>query len=308
MGRRAMTSTRCDVLVAGGGLVGLSLASALARTGLSVALVDRAPVDTVPADPATIDSRVYAISPGSVAFLAAQRAWAALPADRMQPVESMRVEGDRGAVLEFSAHDVGVRALAWIVEEREIRAALVPRVRDEGVVVLAPRRFAVARIRAGLRLADPGGRRSGRGAAGRRCRRRALVGARGRRDARSPPTLRADRGRGQLRLRAPAPRLRAAVVPRGRRHSRLAAVAGTPRVDRLVGTRGTRHRVDVARSRRARLARRRGRRAARSATSKSSRRRPHSRCSSCACPRSSPIASRWQEMPRTACIRWPGRA
>jgi len=137
-----MTSTRCDVLVAGGGLVGLSLAPALARAGLAVALADRVPVGAVAADPATIDSRVYAISPGSVAFLEAQRAWSAVPADRMQPVESMRIEGDRGAVLEFSAHDVGVRALAWVVEEREIRAALVPRVRDEGVVVLAPRRFA----------------------------------------------------------------------------------------------------------------------------------------------------------------------
>jgi ubiquinone biosynthesis UbiH/UbiF/VisC/COQ6 family hydroxylase len=137
-----MTSTHCDVLVAGGGLVGLALAPALARAGLTVALADRAPVGTVPAEPGTIDSRVYAISPGSVAFLEAQRAWPALPADRMQAVEAMRVEGDRGAVLEFSAHDVGVRALAWIVEEREIRAALVPRVRDEGVVVLAPCRFA----------------------------------------------------------------------------------------------------------------------------------------------------------------------
>jgi len=66
-------------------------------------------------------------------------------ADRLQPVESMRVEGDRGAVLEFSAHDVGVRALAWIVEERELRAALLPRVRCEGVVVLAPRRFESSR-------------------------------------------------------------------------------------------------------------------------------------------------------------------
>ena len=136
-----MTSTHCDVLVAGGGLVGLSLAPALARAGLAVALADRASVAMSAADPATIDSRVYAISPGSVAFLETLRAWTTLPANRLQPVESMRIEGDRGAVLEFYAHDVGVRALAWIAEERELRAALLPRVRDEGVVVLAPHRF-----------------------------------------------------------------------------------------------------------------------------------------------------------------------
>lgn len=136
-----MTATRYDVLVAGGGLVGLSLAPALARAGLSVALADRAPVEAARSDPATLDVRVYAISPGSAAFLGGQAAWAALPESRLQPVQSMRVEGDRGAVLEFSAYDVGVRALAWIVEEREIRRALVPRVREAGVAVLAPRRF-----------------------------------------------------------------------------------------------------------------------------------------------------------------------
>ncbi len=136
-----MTSRRCDVLVAGGGLVGLSLAPALARAGLAVALVDRAPVAAPATDPATLDSRVYAISPSSVAFLEAQRAWPAVPAVRLQPVESMRIEGDRGALLEFSAYDVGVRALAWIAEEREIRRALVPQVADAGVEVLAPQRF-----------------------------------------------------------------------------------------------------------------------------------------------------------------------
>ncbi len=149
-----MTSTRCDVLVAGGGLVGLSLAPALARAGLSVTLADRAAVARAAADPASIDSRVYAVSPGSVAFLEALGAW---PADRLQPVESMRIEGDRGAVLEFSAHDVGVRALAWIAEERELRAALLPRVLGEGVVVLAPRRFeslAFAPASAALTLED----------------------------------------------------------------------------------------------------------------------------------------------------------
>lgn len=136
-----MTSCGFDVLVAGGGLVGLSLATALARAGLSVSLADRAPVETVATDPSTFDSRVYAISPGSAAFLEARGVWSALPASRVQPVESMRIEGDRGAVLKFSAYDLGVRALAWIVEERELRAALVPRVRDDGVAILAPRRF-----------------------------------------------------------------------------------------------------------------------------------------------------------------------
>lgn len=131
-----------DVLVAGAGLVGLALAAALAADGLSVALADRAPVAAPEPDPATWDTRVYAISPGSASFLRTLGAWQALPAERVAPIESMRVEGDGGARLNFSAYEQGERALAWIVEERALRAALLPLVRAAGVTVLAPRSFA----------------------------------------------------------------------------------------------------------------------------------------------------------------------
>ena len=136
--------TRCDVLIAGAGLVGLSLAPALAELGLSVALADRAPV-AAPADPdgdADWDARVYAISPGSAAFLRSVGAWQLLSPERIAPVERMRVAGDGGATLEFSAYDLGERALAWIVEERSLRAALVPRAHAAGVAMHAPRTFA----------------------------------------------------------------------------------------------------------------------------------------------------------------------
>ena len=129
-----------DVLVAGAGLVGLSLASSLARAGRSVALVDRTVVTPPPAPAHDVvwDARVYAISPGSVAFLTSLGAWQALPADRIAPVEAMVVEGDRGAVVRFSAYELGERALAWIVEERALRAALVPLIAQAGVAVHAP--------------------------------------------------------------------------------------------------------------------------------------------------------------------------
>ena len=60
----------------------------------------------VPAEPAgddDWDARVYAISPGSAAFLRALGAWQALPSERIAPVESMRVEGDDGARAQFLA-------------------------------------------------------------------------------------------------------------------------------------------------------------------------------------------------------------
>ena len=218
-----------DVIIAGAGLVGLALAPALVKAGLSVALVDRASV-TMPESPPAgegWDARVYAISPGSAAFLRAQGAWQHVPSDRIAPVESMRVEGDAGALLNFSAYDLGERALAWIVEERALRAALVPLVRSAGVAVHAPCAFESLSFgpdRGVLRCAD------GTFAVGpprRRRRRPALAGC-AKRQASRPLTqaLRTDRGGRQFQLRARAPRSRLAVVSRRRRDPGLAASAG----------------------------------------------------------------------------------
>jgi ubiquinone biosynthesis UbiH/UbiF/VisC/COQ6 family hydroxylase len=123
---------RHDVLVAGGGLVGLALAAALARSGLGVVLVDGSGPRPVP-EPDSWDARVYAISPGSAAFLARIGAWQALPSERIEAIETMRVAGDAGAMLEFSAYELGERALAWIVEERALRAALLPTLHTSGL-------------------------------------------------------------------------------------------------------------------------------------------------------------------------------
>ena len=137
----------CDVLIAGAGLVGQALAPALANAGLDVVLVDRAPLAVAPpaAGDDDWDSRVYAISPGSASLLRSLGAWQSLPADRITPIETMRIEGDDGAVLNFSAYEIGERALAWIVEERSLRAALVPLVHAAKVTTHAPRTLASIR-------------------------------------------------------------------------------------------------------------------------------------------------------------------
>jgi 2-octaprenylphenol hydroxylase len=69
-----MTPERHDVLIAGAGLVGMALAAALARCGMTVVLLDRAQPATG-IDPDTWDARVYAISPGSATFLQRVGAW-----------------------------------------------------------------------------------------------------------------------------------------------------------------------------------------------------------------------------------------
>lgn len=81
-----------------------------------------------PAPPGVLpgwDPRVYAVSPGSRAFLAELEAWARLDPARVATVERMEVYGDdaRSRIV-FSAYELGRPALAYIVEHRALQAAL----------------------------------------------------------------------------------------------------------------------------------------------------------------------------------------
>lgn len=113
-----------DLIIAGGGAVGASLARAL--RGHSIALVASGRPPAAQAHPANdFDARAYALSPGSVEFLRSVKVWDAIPAERLTPVHAMRVFGDSpGAVLELDAYRTGVPELAWIVEDRALQAAL----------------------------------------------------------------------------------------------------------------------------------------------------------------------------------------
>ena len=101
--------------------MGASLAAALKTGGLSVALVES---QSLTPDSQGWDSRIYAISPGSAAFLSASGAWQRLDLSRVQQVEQMRVFGDQGAELAFSAYQLGAPELAFIVENRLLQQAL----------------------------------------------------------------------------------------------------------------------------------------------------------------------------------------
>ncbi len=111
-----------DIAIVGAGLVGASLAAALAPSGLSVALIE----PRLPAAPAAPwDSRIYAVSPGSAAFLEQTSAWATLDEARVERVETMRIFGDaQSSRLEFNAYDAGLRELAFIVESSRLQHAL----------------------------------------------------------------------------------------------------------------------------------------------------------------------------------------
>src|SRR5688500_15102959 len=107
------TMQNFDVIVVGGGLVGASLAQALVRADLDVALVEPQHPRPLPDDGAW-DSRVYALSPGNVAWLHELAVWQRLAPDRVMRVEAMQIYGDQArGRLDFSAYDAGLRELAW---------------------------------------------------------------------------------------------------------------------------------------------------------------------------------------------------
>ena len=111
-----------DVAIVGAGLVGASLARSLAQSGLSLAVVEGAPPPERAQD---WDARIYALSPGNVAFLETLGAWGALDRSRVCPVRAMRIFGDDGrSHMEFSAYEAGVNELAWIVESGDLQRAL----------------------------------------------------------------------------------------------------------------------------------------------------------------------------------------
>ena len=111
-----------DVVIVGAGLVGASFARALRGAGLRLALVE---AQAPPPGGALWDSRIYAISPGSVAFLQTLDMWKRLDQGRVCPVYEMDIHGDAAdARLRFSAYEAGVSELAAIVESRHLQSVL----------------------------------------------------------------------------------------------------------------------------------------------------------------------------------------
>jgi ubiquinone biosynthesis UbiH/UbiF/VisC/COQ6 family hydroxylase len=110
-----------DIVVIGGGLVGASLVSALKTSGLRLALVEG---QHLPSLDSEWDSRIYAFTPGNVEFLHDCGAWQHLDLARVQQVEAMRVFGDTGSRLDFSAYQLGTPELAFIMESRLLQHAL----------------------------------------------------------------------------------------------------------------------------------------------------------------------------------------
>lgn len=112
-----------DVAVVGGGLVGLTLACALGREGVRVAVIEAHEARLPQRE--GYDLRTSAITPVSQRILENLGAWQRLPVQRLGPFEHMHVwDRPRHGELHFDAADANLPRLGYIVENRELAHAL----------------------------------------------------------------------------------------------------------------------------------------------------------------------------------------
>ncbi len=156
-----MAMKQTDVIISGGGMVGLTLALALGQGGLKVVVVDAMPPaqTLVPA----FDGRVSALAYAAVRMMRALEVWPHLEAEA-QPIREILVSD--GAVgraaspfsLHFDAQEVGADSLGHIAENRHIRAALYAAMTaQKNITLIAPATVASLAVEAGhvvARLSD----------------------------------------------------------------------------------------------------------------------------------------------------------
>ncbi len=160
-------SNQVEVCVVGAGPVGATLALRLAHAGVSVAVVDAAPLP--PMENPDFDGRAYAIAAGSRSLLQGASIWDALPIPPC-PILDIRVSdgavGRRASPLHLHFSYLEARrggeaesgAFGWMVEARSLRVALNARLAAEPAAqVFAPARATVTRDGGAVRVQVEGG-------------------------------------------------------------------------------------------------------------------------------------------------------
>ncbi|HEX7965391.1 MAG TPA: 2-octaprenyl-6-methoxyphenyl hydroxylase [Gammaproteobacteria bacterium] len=133
----AQPQTEFDLLIVGGGLVGASLAAALAPLPLKLAVVEAAPFGS--RGQPSFDDRITALAEGSRRIYQAMGVWPGL-APEAAPIRRIHVsdKGRLGAT-RLSADEARVEALGWVTPNRLIGKALMEFIASrDNIRLLAP--------------------------------------------------------------------------------------------------------------------------------------------------------------------------
>jgi 2-octaprenyl-6-methoxyphenol hydroxylase len=156
--RSASAGATTDLVIVGGGLVGLTLGIATAGAGLRTAVIDRE--DPATATAAAFDGRVSAIAHASMRLLQMTGIWRHVA--ESQPILDIRVsDGDSTLFLHYDHRDLGDEPFGHMVENRLMRLALYARAAElPALALLAPAQVAsVERGPGRVELALADGRR-----------------------------------------------------------------------------------------------------------------------------------------------------
>lgn len=115
-----------NICVIGNGAIGKAAALGLAQAGMSVTLLSPAVAPAPEATTASWDVRVYALNQVAHDLLSSLKVWDAMDGARIAAVDTMDIRGDgrQAGRLAFDAYSARTGALAWIVEDRNLNAAL----------------------------------------------------------------------------------------------------------------------------------------------------------------------------------------
>lgn len=146
-----------DVAICGGGLVGASLALALAELSLRVVLIEAQPLGSseqqaASAQQPSFDDRSTALSNGSRRIFEAIGVWPLLAREATSIRQIHVSDQGRFGFARIAAEEQGLQALGYVLTNRVIGAALWQRLQQVQVEILAPATVKSVALQAGQRV------------------------------------------------------------------------------------------------------------------------------------------------------------
>ncbi len=120
-----------DIAITGGGMVGLTLAAALAKNANLSILILESNAESAAFNPAVYHHRVSALALSSVRIFQSLQVWQAMRHARVSPFTSIQVwDANNPSPLQFQCNDIAEPVLGYIVENNVMQQALREKVKS----------------------------------------------------------------------------------------------------------------------------------------------------------------------------------